>query len=115
MLKGASIGSVQNGRTPIETLRNVPQNIKEFKPEVMMSVPALSKNFRKNIEKTIQAKGAFTEKLFNHALKVAYAYNGDGWNKGKGWRALLKPEYALFDKILFSKVREGFHWRRGPA
>ncbi len=108
MLKGASIGSVQNGRTPIETLRNVPQNIKEFKPEVMMSVPALSKNFRKNIEKTIQAKGAFTEKLFNHALKVAYAYNGDGWNKGKGWRALLKPEYALFDKILFSKVREGF-------
>ena len=108
MLKGASVGSVQSGKTPIETLRNVPVNIQELKPNIMMSVPALSKNFRKNIEKGIQAKGKVTEKLFNHALKVAYAYNGMGWNRGKGWRALLKPEYALFDKILFSKIRQAF-------
>jgi long-chain acyl-CoA synthetase len=73
-----------------------------------MSVPALSKNFRKNIEKGIQEKGKFFEALFKHALKVAYRYNGDGWNRGKGWRALLKPEYALLDKILFSKIREAF-------
>lgn len=108
MIKGASIGSVQAGRTPMETIRNVPVNIKEFKPDIMMSVPALSKNFRKNIEKGIQAKGKFTEMLFNHGLKVAYRYNGEGWNRGKGWRLLLKPEYAFFDKILFSKIREGF-------
>ena len=108
MYKGASVGSVQIGRTPMETLRNVPVNIQEFKPDIMMSVPALSKSFRKNIEKGIQAKGRFTELLFNHGLKVAYLYNGNGWNRGKGWRALLKPEYALFDKILFSKIREGF-------
>jgi long-chain acyl-CoA synthetase len=108
MLKGASIGSVQTGRTPMETLRNVPVNIQEFKPHIMMSVPALSKNFRKNIEKGIQSKGKFTELLFKHALKVAYRYNGDGWNRGKGWRRFLKPEYVLFDKILFSKIREGF-------
>ena len=108
MLKGASVASIQSGKTPLETLRNVPQNIKEIKPHIMMSVPALSKNFRKNIEKGIQGKGAFTEKLFNNALKVAYAYNGDGWNKGKGWRALLKPLVLLHDKILFSKIRENF-------
>lgn len=108
MMKGASIGSPQNGRTPMETLRNVPQNIQEFQPDIMMSVPALSKNFRKNIEKNIQSKGRFTELLYNRALKVAYAYNGDGWNKGQSWRSLLKPEYALYDKILFSKIREGF-------
>ncbi len=108
MMKGASVASIQSGKTPLETLRNVPQNIKEIKPHIMMSVPALSKNFRKNIEKGIQAKGAFTEKLFNNALKVAYAYNGDGWNKGKGWRAFLKPLVILHDKILFSKIRENF-------
>lgn len=108
MLKGASVASIQTGKTPLETLRNVPQNIQEIKPYIMMSVPALSKNFRKNIEKGIQSKGAFTEKLFNHVLKVAYAYNGDGWNKGKGWRALLKPELLLFDKIIFSKIRANF-------
>jgi long-chain acyl-CoA synthetase len=108
MMKGASVASIQSGKTPLETLRNVPLNIKEIKPVIMMSVPALSKNFRKNIEKGIQAKGAITEKLFNHALKVGYAYNGDGWNKGKGWRALLKPLVVLYDKIIFSKIRENF-------
>ena len=111
MMKGASIASVQTGKTPLETIRNVPQNIKEIRPYIMMSVPALSKNFRKNIEKGIQSKGAFTEKLFNHALKIGYAYNGDGWNKGKGWRALLMPMVLLYDKILFSKIRENFGGR----
>ncbi len=108
MYKGASIGSAQNGRTPMETLRNVPVNIQEFKPDILMSVPALSKNFRKSIEKGIQAKGKVTEILFNHGLKVAYLYNGEGWNRGKGWRALLKPEYLLLDKLIFSKVRQAF-------
>jgi len=108
MLKGASVASIQTGKTPLETLRNVPVNIQEIKPYIMMSVPALSKNFRKNIEKGIQSKGAFTEKLFNHALKVGYAYNGDGWNRGKGWRALLKPQVLLYDKIIFSKIRANF-------
>ena len=108
MLKGSSVASIQTGKTPLETIRNVPQNIQEIKPDIMMSVPALSKNFRKNIEKGIQSKGAFTEKLFNHALNVGYAYNGDGWNKGKGWRALLKPLVSLYDKILFSKIRANF-------
>ena len=37
MLKGASIGSVQTGRTPMETLRNVPVNIQEFKPDIIIS------------------------------------------------------------------------------
>ena len=108
MYKGASVGSVQTGRTPMETLRNVPVNIQEFQPEILMSVPALSKNFRKGIEKGIQAKGKVTEMLFRHGLKVAYLYNGEGWNKGKGWRILLKPEYLLIDKIIFSKVRQAF-------
>lgn len=111
MMKGASVASVQSGKTPIETLRNVPLNLKEVKPYIMMSVPALSKNFRKNIEKGIQSKGAFTEKLFNHALKVGYAYNGDGWNMGKSWRIFLKPLVLLYDKILFSKIRESFGGR----
>ena len=108
MYRGASIGSVQTGKTPMETLRNVPVNIQELKPDILMSVPALSKNFRKSIEKGIQAKGKLSAMLFNHGLKVAYLYNGDGWNRGKGWRILLKPEYALLDKILFSKIRQAF-------
>lgn len=108
MFNGASVASVEQGKTPLETLRNVPKNIKEFKPHVMMSVPALAKNFRKNIESGIRAKGNTTWKLFTFALSVAYKYNGNGWNRGKGSRILLKPLVSLFDKILFTKIREGF-------
>ncbi|MDR1585422.1 MAG: AMP-binding protein [Prevotellaceae bacterium] len=111
MASGASVGTVQTGKTGMETLKNIPLNIKELKPNLLLSVPALAKNFRKNIEANIHAKGAFTEKLFNTAMKMSYSYNKEGYNKGEGWQILKKPVLALFDKILFSKVREAFGGR----
>ena len=105
---GASVATTQVGRTPMETLKNVPINIKEVKPHVLLSVPALAKNFRKSIETSIKKQGPKVERLFKFALKVAYEYNQDGYTKGKGWRFMLKPLVALFDKILFEKVRAGF-------
>ncbi|MBQ8581869.1 MAG: AMP-binding protein [Alistipes sp.] len=106
--RGAAVATTQVGATPMETLRNVPLNIREVKPHFLLSVPALAKNFRKNIESSIRAKGPTTEKLFNLALKTAYCYNQDAFTKGKGWRFILKPAVWFFDKILFSKVREAF-------
>lgn len=111
MKNGASMASVQQGKTPLETLKNVSKNIKEIKPTFLLSVPALAKNFRKNIEKGIHEKGKAVEKLFNNALKIAYTYNADGWNKGNGKNKFLKPIYKLYDKILFSKIRDGFGGR----
>lgn len=108
MAMGASIATVQLGKTPMETLKNIPINIKEIKPHVLLSVPALAKNFKKNIESGIKAKGKFIEKLFNHALSISYKYNKEGYNKGKGFTLIYKPLIVLYDKILFKKVREGF-------
>ncbi len=108
MGKGASIASPKTGKTPIEALRNIPVCIKEIRPNLMMSVPAIAKNFRKNIEKGIKEKGRFTEMLFNHALKIAYSYNKEGWNKGRGLQKLKKPLLNLYDKLIFSKVREAY-------
>jgi long-chain acyl-CoA synthetase len=71
----------------------------------------LAKNFRKNIEAGISREGKAIKALFYVGLKIAYAYNGIGWNKGKGWRIFLKPLNALFDKILFARVRENFGGR----
>ena len=105
---GAAVATTQVGNTPMQTLRNIPTNIREVKPHFLLSVPALAKNFRKNIEGSIKSKGAFTEKLFKFALKVSYEYNQDGYSKGRGWRFVLKPLVSLFDKILYSKVRQGF-------
>lgn len=105
---GASVATVQVGKTPMETLKNIPVNIREVQPHFLLSVPALAKNFRKNIENSIRAKGPFAEKLFRLALKVDYAYNCDGYGKGHGWRFLLRPLVKLFDVVLFRKVREAF-------
>ena len=108
MGKGASIASVKTGKTPMETLRNLPGCLKEIKPNLLMSVPAIAKNFRKNIEKGIKEKGKFIEFLFNHALKLNYSYNKEGWNKGQGLQKLKKPLLDFYDKLLFSKIREAY-------
>lgn len=105
---GASVATVQIGATPLETLKNIPQNIREVRPHFLLSVPALAKNFRKNIESSIRAKGNGTERLFRLALRTAYLYNRDGYSRGKGWRIALKPAMWFFDALLFSKVREAF-------
>ena len=106
MSYGASIGTVPPGRTPMEALRNIPMSIQELQPTVMLSVPALAKNFKKNIEAGIKAKGPKVEKLYNFALNNAIKYNKEGYNKGgflDWWR---KPLMTLFDKLIFSNVRQ---------
>lgn len=108
MGKGASIASVKIGKTPMEALRNIPACMKEIKPNILLSVPALAKNFKKNIEKGIREKGKVTYVLFNFALKMAYSYNKEGINKGQGMQKLKEPMLKFFDKILFSKIREIF-------
>ncbi len=108
MSAGATVATVQVGRTPMETLKNIPLNIREVKPYLILSVPALAKTFKKNIEQGIRAKGKNTVKLFDFALRVAQTYYGESNAECKGFRALLWPLVKLFDKILFSKVRENF-------
>lgn len=107
MSYGASIGTVPSGKTPMEALRNIPMSIKELQPTVMLSVPALAKNFKKNIESGIKAKGPKVEKLYNFALNLAISYNKEGYNKGGFTQCWKKPLMALFDKLIFKQVRQG--------
>lgn len=106
MSYGGSIATVP-GKTPQAQLRNILPTMKEIKPQVMLTVPAISRSFKKAIENGIKAKGKTTEKLYNIALKNARAYYKDYYNQGGAqfWR---KPFVKLFDKIIFSKIRETF-------
>lgn len=108
MSRGATVATVQVGRNPLETLKNIPLNIREVKPHFILSVPALAKTFKKNIEQGIRAKGTLTWKLFKYGMKITQIYYGDSNLDNKGLRYLLKPLVALFDKIIFSKVRANF-------
>jgi len=111
MSVGASLAAVHYGKSYLDFIKNIPINIKEVRPVFMFTAPAMAKNFRKGIEKAIRDKGPLIEKLFNHALKIGYRYNGLGWDKGKGFRIFLKPYYKLFDVILFKKIRANFGGR----
>ncbi|MBQ7750350.1 MAG: AMP-binding protein [Bacteroidales bacterium] len=111
MIYGGSIATVPIGKTPLATLKNIPGAIKEVRPHVILSVPALARNFKKNIEKGIQAKGPTVVKLYNFALKNAIKYNKEYYNRGgikDFWR---KPLMAIFDKLIFKQVRESFGGR----
>ena len=110
MSYGGSIATVPVGKTAIATLKNIPIAIKEVKPMLMLSVPALARNFRKSIETSIKAKGKMVERLYEFALNNAIKYNKEYWNRG-GWQAWRWPLVKLFDKIIFKAVREGFGGR----
>ena len=110
MYYGGSIATVPIGKTAIATLKNIPITIKEVKPMVMLSVPTLARNFRKNIEANIKAKGKVVERLYEFALNNAIKYNKEYWNRG-GCQAWRWPLVKLFDKIIFKAVREGFGGR----
>ena len=111
MFYGGSIAFVPIGKNALATLKNIPVAIRETRPHAMLSVPALARNFKKNIESGIKAKGATTEKLFNFAVKNAIAYNKEYYNRGTGGTFWRKPLMVLFDKLIFSKVRESFGGR----
>ena len=110
MSYGGSIATVPVGKTAIATLKNIPIAIKEVKPMLMLSVPALARNFRKSIETSIKAKGKVVERLYEFALNNAIKYNKEYWNRG-GWQAWRWPLVKIFDKIIFKAVREGFGGR----
>ena len=111
MSYGASIATVPQGKTAMASLKNIPIAIKEPRPAVMLSVPALARNFKKNIESGIKAKGPKVEKLYNFALNNAIKYNKEYYNRGgilNWWR---KPLMWIFDRLIFKNVREGFGGR----
>lgn len=100
-----SIATVPQGRTPMEALRNIPMAIKETRPAVMLSVPALSKTFKKAIESGVKKKSPFIQKLYHFAVENAIAYNKEGYNKGGKdfWRW---PLVKLFDSLVFKSIRK---------
>ena len=106
-----SIATVPVGKTPMAALRKIPMAIKEVRPHVMLSVPALARNFKKNIETAIKAKGPKVEKLYNFALNLAISYNKEYYNRGGILQIWKKPLIALFDKLIFKTVRQNLGGR----
>ena len=107
----SSIATVPVGKNPLATLKNVPMAIQETKPHIMLSVPALSRNFKKNIENGIKKQSPTVQKLYDFALKLSISYNKEYYNRGGLLQCWKKPLISLFDKLIFKKVRENLGGR----
>ncbi|HVO33932.1 MAG TPA: AMP-binding protein, partial [Gemmatimonadales bacterium] len=68
---GGSFASVQGGKSPLEAIRNIPGNIREIRPTLLLSVPALAKTFRKGIDKGVRDKGVLAQLLFRTGIATA--------------------------------------------
>lgn len=109
LLKGIGIYFVDARGGSVNTLKNIPINLKEVSPDFILTVPALTGNFMKKITEAINSKGGFVKWLFNKGMRSGIKINGDGFNKG-GFIVKLSNyiPYKLADAIIFKKVRAIF-------
>jgi len=90
-------------------LRNIPINMKEVKPNIMLTVPSLTANFMQKIINTLREKGGFAWGLFQIGLKAKIYINGNAYKKPPFYTRIL-PFFpaGLAELLIFKKVRETF-------
>ena len=89
--------------------RTLMDDLPEIKPTVMVSVPAVYNRVYDGLQKMMAAKGGVTKAIFDRAM-ANEAKRADLASQGKTTR-WVEIQHGLYDKIVFSKVREGFGGR----
>jgi long-chain acyl-CoA synthetase len=82
-----------------ENINTVAQNIVEIKPTLLMSVPRFYEKVYAGVMKTVQESSGFKRWLFKTALKT-------GKQHGKKKTLFTRLFHPLFDKLVFSKIRD---------
>ncbi len=97
----------QGGNTNI--VRNIPSNLKEVQPQLLLTVPALTGNFMKKIIDGVEKKGGFANWLFKSGINAGVKIHGDNYNKTSVFTKIVNfIPYKIANAIVFSKVREIF-------
>jgi long-chain acyl-CoA synthetase len=94
------------GLTSAKTLMD---DLADIKPTILVSVPAVYNRVYDGLQKMMAAKGGVTKKIFDRAManeKKRSALAAEG--KTTRW---VEMQHGLYDKLVFSKVREGFGGR----
>jgi len=90
-------------------LRNISPNMREVKPDLMLSVPALTANFIQKIKAGIKEKGTLIEALFNAGIAARIQANGTVFKKASlGKRFLLWFPYIVAELLIFKTIRKSF-------
>jgi long-chain acyl-CoA synthetase len=78
-------------------------DLASFKPTFVLAVPRIFEKIYNGAEARADAAGK--GKIFRKAAAVAVAYS-EGKDK-RGFNPLLSLQHALFDKLVYSKIRQG--------
>ena len=81
----------------------LPMDLASFKPTFVLAVPRIFEKIYNGAEARAEAAGK--GKIFKKAADVAIAYS-EALDK-KGMSPVLKIKHALFDKLVYSKIRAG--------
>ncbi|MBA2693465.1 MAG: long-chain fatty acid--CoA ligase [Rubrobacter sp.] len=88
-----------------ESIDTVPENLREIKPTVMSSVPRLYEKMHARVTAMVGEGPESRQRLFNAAIeagKQRYEYE----NRGEKVPLGLKIKMAIFDRVVFKKLRE---------
>lgn len=88
-----------------ESIDTVPANMSEVKPTMMMSVPRLYEKIYARVVENAVAGGALKQRIFFWAKNVGEKW-ADEKLAGREPGGLLAMQYALAQKLVFSKLKE---------
>jgi len=88
-----------------QSLELLARNMGEVKPTIMNCVPRLLERIHDKAIKSGTDSGGFKAKIFLWALKIGRQYRL-AKEAGKSPGIILSAEYALADKLVFSKIKE---------
>jgi len=87
-----------------ESIESVPANIQEIKPTLISTVPKLMETVRKKIYAAMDKEKSSKKAIFNWAVNIGIKYVKLQM-AGKS-SFLLRKQYQIADKLVFSKLRE---------
>ena len=88
-----------------ESIEKVPENLREVKPTVMLSVPRLYEKMYDRVMERISSGPALRQRLFHVAIadgKRRYEIEKEGGKVGRG----LEMRLGLWDRLVFGKLKE---------
>lgn len=90
----------------VEAVENVAQALEEIKPTVMAAVPRVFEKIYAKLMEQGSAASGFKRMIFAWAMRVAE--RSATWRCGDSTASpLLKMQWALADKLVYAKIREG--------
>ncbi len=90
-------------------IKNIPINLKEVKPQFLLTVPALSGNFINKMKEGIKEKGKIINGIFERGVSAGTIRNGDGFTKpGVTTQSATWTNFTIAKSLIFGKLGDVF-------